>query len=130
MQLKEITPSLINGRQTKDIPCVTINIQHGSFAINPKAVEMMELKAGDFVKVFQDQDDDLNWYLCKSENNGFKCGTKKGMQNRLYFTDKNLMKRIAISVESRANCIRALVGGQPTVFDGKNYWGLLILRDV
>ena len=95
----------------------------GLIALNKKAVELMDLNAGQNISLAQD--DDAQWYVYKDKS-GFplRLHPKNGTLMFNHIGLKNMFCE-SLGVDPKiAN--KFLVAGQPTVFDKVKYWGILI----
>lgn len=107
-------------------PVIGINVKSGVFSINREAADLMGLKSGDKVEIHQDQDNEGDWYLAKSNGVGFPVRMPKDDAARvLVFNNTRLCRAIADSVVYTGRSGKLLVGTDPVTYEKVKYWPLI-----
>lgn len=89
-------------------------------------MQVMNLKKGDKISLAQDPDNPSNWYIFKDKDHGFEIRSgylgKGGLVNHRDLCDL-FLDCFELSKE-KSNAFK--IGGQPTLWDKTQYWGILV----
>lgn len=129
MKLKSFNPEVLpatTGRQFT--PFVSIHMKSGMFGINGVACEIIGLKKGDLVEVYQDEEDPENWYLAKVKEGGWTLSQKYNSTG-LFFCNKQLCVLIIDSVGAELSKpgVRLPLAGEPTKLGKQTLFGILAI---
>ena len=129
MKLIEFNPETLPSEKSagqKTLPFMSIGFRSGLFSIGKPTVELMKLKPGDQVQIVQDEDEADNWYIEKVKSGGYTLRSK-GDAPTLYFNSAPLAKVIAEFMDIDGTSCRIPVAGQPTDFEKRKFYGLLLI---
>lgn len=129
MKLKTFSPATIptsGGPGKSKVPAIGLSIKAGVFRLNSRACELLNLAAGDEVQIHQDEEDAENWYIEKVKSEGYKLRENKKLTPGLSFNSTFTAKQIAESVSFSGTGGKILIAGQPTKFDKRLLYGLLL----
>lgn len=122
MKLKEFNK--VNAGSGKiSTALVTVGVK-GLVSINQAGCEKMKLKAGDRVSLFQDEEREKDWYLCRTDSeNGFQLRENKSGSRS--FNSSKLAASIVDSLGlEEAKSFKCLIGGM-SPFEGKELFALI-----
>jgi hypothetical protein len=110
-------------RSSKD-PVLSFSSKTGVFRFNKSATELLQLKVNEQLEFAQDEDDQKNWFMLKSEKDGFEVRDKKG----LTFNNVKLAGHLVSSLNGEASGTnyKIKIVDQPVTLEGKQYFPLQI----
>lgn len=129
MELLEFNAeNCVTVQRRSSTPFVSINFKKGLLSINKAAAEKMDLNDGDQVKFHQDKKDPENWYIEKVKEGGFVLRKQSGESAKsLLFNNSTIADKISGSVDFTESFGRVMLAGQPTKFEKRTLWGLLVI---
>lgn len=101
-------------------PSIHFSFNRGIVSISVGAVEQLGLKEFEYVSIAQDEKNEDQWYIYKSDSTGYRvkkhAGAKKG--ESLFFQHRSLAKKIADSVAFEGSSGRCQVSKTPYKVEG------------
>lgn len=128
MKLKEFNPETlpsIRGRQTANMPVISVNRKYGLIVLNIRACELLEV--GDFheIVIHQDEENPDCFYIEKVSSGGFLLKRNTGLSKGLFFSNTKMVHIIFDSVGFEGKSGRLLIAGKPTILGKRKMWGIL-----
>jgi len=116
-----------NRTNTKNIRRMapTVNIRKsGSFSLSTQAVINIKLTAGDFIGLVQDEDNERDWYIIKSnKEEGFSL---RSYHNRLQFNTSAIVDLMLKSLEMPdRKSITFLIASEPMMNGESELWAII-----
>lgn len=99
-------------------PIISLNMKAGLFGINKAACELLGLKNGDYIGFAQDDEDEVKWYVYKSDKTGFQVREKNNVTSGVLFNNSRMGKLIAASVAFEGKGGKMLVEDKPFTIQG------------
>lgn len=122
MELKVFDASLAR-KQKAGSPSLHINFKVGIFTFGQAAMRMIDMKAGDQVKIGFDEKT-KDWYVWKVQSGGFKLRTKKSERSGSYailFNNAATSEAIAAETGFKGDSAIIPIGLEPVIEDGDQY---------
>ena len=111
MKLKAYTPEVINPFTRNN--SIHIGLHYtGRILLSKGLTDLMGLKAGDNITIFQDEEEPTDWYLAKTKKGGFPVSGRGG-KHSYYLNSSEMVRKIFGSLNYRELSGSMFVGAEP-----------------
>lgn len=124
MKLKEFnSENTVTVRSDK--PSLHINTKTGLFNFSKAACDLLNIKDGDRIAFYQDEEEPTDWYIEKvTTEKGFPLRAKDNITKGLLFSNTTMARAIVFSVKEIVSG-KVAIATEPTKIGNRKLWALL-----
>jgi len=128
MKLREFTPG--NVQHTVGYATIHIDQKKGTFCISMEAARLLEIKEFDGITILQDEENQRDWYLAKSNTGKEGFVIKRAGTKNFRFNSTVMAREICETMNVDSQSSRAIIAKEPTVFEGRKLFGILAIKPI